>query len=88
MPWWTRTSRLLRRESWRSIPHFWLEASKLWLIDGKAVLCCELEKPGDGCGPAEEGVTEVSGVNGALSEPDSLFGDGWDELRYDMVLAE
>jgi hypothetical protein len=58
------------------------------LIDGNVVFCCELEKPGDGCGPAEEGVTDVSGVKFALSEPESLLGEGCDELRYDMVLAE
>ena len=57
-------------------------------MDGKVVFCCELEKPGDGCGPAEEGVTDVSGVNVALSEPDSWLGEGCDELRYGIVLAE
>lgn len=42
---------------------------------------CEFEKPGDGCGPAEEGVADVSGVNALLSHPESLLGEGWDELR-------
>lgn len=62
IPWFMRLSILLRRDSATSttLPRC-DEASKFWLIEGKAEFGCDELKLGDGCcAPAEDGVVDCS----------------------------
>lgn len=62
IPWLTRLSTLLRRDSGTSTTLLrWEEPSKFWFSDGSAGFGCEVLKLGEGWfPPADEGVVDCS----------------------------